>query len=152
MKTIKKPASPWNHLTNGQPRTRIIKLWSDCRYAPIFQTARQKLNDDLLTINRTLHHKYHVTVVLEDRAYGGSEEGGWWYDTTEPEHDHPLNNWFYDHAEARQYAEAVRTILDLTDNKGRRDISSVLSEGRYNAIVTLDGPADYDPQRRPYYC
>ncbi len=31
---------------------------------------------------------YTVAICLEDRAYGGSEEGGWWYNYGYPSEDH----------------------------------------------------------------
>ena len=31
---------------------------------------------------------YTVAIFFVDRAYGGPEEGGWWFDTGEPDNDY----------------------------------------------------------------
>lgn len=91
----------------------------------------------------------YVAVFLEDRAYGGPEEGGWWYDTG----DLVRTVWQgpASQAEAAEvYAERLNKKLETTLNHGRRPISSVLSEGRYRALVCNEPPASW-PEQRPHY-
>ncbi len=86
----------------------------------------------------------YVNVYLIDRAYGGPEEGGWWYDTgtairstqIAPNDDIVL-------AEAEAWC--------AEENAHRRsDVSSVLSEGRYVVYVEDQPAADY-PAVTPHY-
>ena len=96
---------------------------------------------------------YTVAIYIEDRAFGGHEEGGWYYDTaelcTEPEAAQYLRG-FADEGEAYTYAIDLHNMLS-TWNEGRPEISSVLSEGRYTAIVSEGPPKPYYPEAKPYY-
>jgi len=92
--------------------------------------------------------KYVVAVYLQDRAYGGPEEGGWWYDCGE--HVRTMRT-FGSEQSAVRYAERLNDKLDNTLNYGRRPISSVISTGRYGAEVHDEhAPASY-PAERPFY-
>ena len=92
--------------------------------------------------------KYYVTIYLMDRAYGGAEEGGFWYTTYEPM-ESELNKICVNKKYAKDYVKKIEAILEDW-NKGRRDIYSVLSEGIY--IVKLETtPPCYQPTERPYY-
>lgn len=113
-----------------------------------------------------------VAIYLVDRAYGGPEEGGWWY-TCGERVDHALDGInpndlltvltgegtrFRDtdeesaaKQEARAYAELLQQQLDATVNVGRRDINSVLSTGRYQAIAYNGHPPQHFPATRPHY-
>ena len=85
-----------------------------------------------------------VNVYLVDRAYGGPEEGGWWFDTGEPV--------FSQHVENKQTAEIIAPRLEAHySNDGRPEISSVLSEGCYWVGIE-DHPAQGWPTEQPYYC
>ena len=98
--------------------------------------------------------KLVAAVYLVDRAYGGPEEGGWWYTYGELvrvirtfpaslEHhvDRPIGRWL----------ERYQQRLDATLNRGRRPISSVRSTGRYYVELHDDAaPASY-PLVRPHY-
>ena len=75
---------------------------------------------------------YIVAVYLCDRAYGGPEEGGWWYDTGEMVR---IIRAFKDEERAAAHATRMNGLLNATINKGRREISSVLSDGRYYAVA-----------------
>lgn len=91
---------------------------------------------------------YIVAVYLRDRAWGGHEEGGWWFDTGELVRVHRV---FKDEDRAGEKATRMNRLLDATINKGRRDISSVLSDGRYYAEVHENmAPVRY-PECRPHY-
>jgi len=65
------------------------------------------------------------TFGMVDRCYGGPEEGGWWYDRFEP-----LRFWWVPARSADRFERHVRAHVAKL-NRGRREISSVLSEGRY---------------------
>ena len=95
--------------------------------------------------NRTV---YVVAVYLCDRAYGGPEEGGWWYDTGEMAR---IIRTFKDEDRAEAYATRMNSLLNATINKGRRDISSVLSDGKYYAEVHKNIAPHHYPERRPHY-
>src|ERR1039457_4413384 len=85
---------------------------------------------------------YTVAVFLCDRAYGGPEEGGWWY--TAGERVDQLEEDGVNVAQPQVFAtegfayigaDKLNEKLNETVNKGRRPASSVLSEGRYEARV-----------------
>jgi len=107
--------------------------------------------------NRPTPAFWSVAVYLVDRAYGGPEEGGWWYDYGIPIEekldgvgDAWLPHTFKTEQEADDYADEVQVLLDANVNRGRREISSVLSEGVYRAIVTGGFPKPF-PAERPHY-
>ena len=86
-----------------------------------------------------------LNVYLIDQAYGGCEEGGWWY----------------------TYGQAVRSIAvpmnevapvkarldhhcEAENSERRSDISSVLSEGRYECLIQPEPAQDW-PQESQHY-
>lgn len=104
-----------------------------------------------------LHHPvkpafYTVCPFIVDRAYGGPEEGGWWYTHGEPvEGDYlPIPRITRDEDEAGAWREIMQAELDAGVNQGRRDIGSVLSEGVYRAEVCEGWPQPY-PAEKPHY-
>jgi len=88
---------------------------------------------------------FYVNTYLVDRAYGGSEEGGWWYDCGEP-----IDSRLCDSYEEMQKVKEEMEARCARDNKGRRPLCSVLSSGVYQ-VHTEDHFAEFYPQRRPYY-
>ena len=88
--------------------------------------------------------KLYVNVYLHDRAFGGSEEGGWWYDTYEILQVIPVMG--------LKDANTVKAILSDGEytNTDRRDVGSVLSEGVYR-IEIEDHMGESKPERRPHY-
>lgn len=96
---------------------------------------------------------YSVAVYDADRAYGGPEEGGWYYDAGDRI---GTASRFFDTSEAAtDYAARLNARLDREDRRqGRRvNISSVRSEGRREAIVFEDtAPPAHYPESRPSYC
>lgn len=109
---------------------------------------------------------YSVAIYLVDKAYGGPEEGGWWYnygirqDVDFSKQWDLLNNTFGNHGIPRifdseesacAWCENVNMLLDATLNKGRRDISSVLSTGKYRAMVHDNYPPHHWPELTPHY-
>lgn len=99
-----------------------------------------------------------VAIYLVDKSYGGPEEGGWWYTLGERQ-DQPLEGLsntllaFICPSEqaAMRFAKIVQDKLDAGINVGRRDISSVLSTGRYYAEVHNGYPPAFYPETRPHY-
>jgi hypothetical protein len=110
---------------------------------------------------------YTVAIYKCDKAYGGPEEGGWWYEYGERQ-DYPLEGVSADllltvfhnkphcgpdsaEVEAMSYAEHVQKLLDVSINVGRREISSMASEGRYYAEVHRGYPPHHWPEVTPHY-
>jgi hypothetical protein len=100
-----------------------------------------------------------VAIYLVDRAFGGPEEGGWWYThgtpvtenlSDEVGKDWALPRYFHNENEAVSYSEQLQDRLDDTVNKGRRSIGSVLSQGLYWAYVEEGHPRPF-PEERPHY-
>ena len=101
---------------------------------------------------------YTVAVYTEDQAYGGPEEGGWWYTT---------GNLIYNLEEGckngalpqifAKREDAVAAAAKLTEgpleriNHYRPAISSVRSQGRYVARVCDEYPEPSFPKERPHY-
>jgi hypothetical protein len=94
-----------------------------------------------------------VSVYLIDRAYGGPEEGGWYYTYGEPQTDFVrYQREFPYHAEASAYREQLQVWLDREHNSQRRsDIGSVLSEGCYRARIDSGHVPRPFPTQRPHY-
>lgn len=99
--------------------------------------------DDLVDITP----KVYLNVYLYDRAYGGPEEGGWWYDTYEPIEDRCR---IVTEEQGPNSLERLREELDK-ENESRIGPSSVRSEGYYIAVLE-SWPAEYEPRHRPHYC
>lgn len=90
---------------------------------------------------------------LVERRYGGPEEGGWWYDAGDPIDDDPdLPSPVVTATRDEAYAamRIMRDTLDATVNVGRREKSSVLSDGVYEAHVSPGYPRSF-PEDRPHY-
>lgn len=101
---------------------------------------------------------WYLNVYLTDRAYGGPEEGGWWYNYGVPATDlpdvavcyGPYTNSEEDQESMRIRREVIQMYLDKHNSERRSDLNSVLSEGRY--IVCREGHvAQYWPKEKPYY-
>jgi hypothetical protein len=93
---------------------------------------------------------YIVAIYKCNRAYGGPEEGGWWYDMGELV---KIIKVFKDEDRAYQYAYDIQRLLRILVNKKRpeRDINSVLCEGMYCAEVHEGSPPTMYPETRPHY-
>jgi len=87
-----------------------------------------------------------VNTYLIDRAYGGPEEGGWWY-----EHGHVVAS-----VQATVEETLPQTLQEAQEwakeenSRRRSDIYSVLSAGRYDVRVEDQPGVDY-PVERPIY-
>ena len=96
-----------------------------------------------------------VSINIVDRAYGGPEEGGWWYDCGEPALAPRLARWtrvFTNEDEAYAYGRRLNETVVPTYNRKekRRGRYSVISDGEYGAIVHDGYPAAW-PETRPHY-
>jgi len=97
----------------------------------------------------------YANLYLHDRAYGGPEEGGWWYDTYVPVD----GDWLseppkFGHFSTKEEAESGFTALQAwcdEENQKRRSPSSMASDGHF--VVWLESwPAEPMPAKRPFYC
>ena len=95
----------------------------------------------------------YINVYLADRAYGGSEEGGWWYDYGIPVESRRVKvppagevNPYSEYQEELEFIESRYYRL----NQNRPEIYSVRSEGRY-VVVEEDNFAKPYPDTIPHY-
>jgi hypothetical protein len=95
---------------------------------------------------------YVVSIYKCDRAYGGPEEGGWYYGYGEPVIEAtPLMRTFRNRNKAVAYMNQLQRHVDRVWNKGRYPISSVLSDGEYRAIIDENEQPSHYPKERPHY-
>lgn len=100
---------------------------------------------------------YSVGLYLCDRAFGGREEGGWWYDTgqlvTDPAIYGAIGCLPTVHLTEEDANEARALMASrLTGiNQGRREISSVASDGMYYAEIHEGMLPAYYPAQLPRY-
>lgn len=101
---------------------------------------------------------FWVGVYLEDRAYGGPEEGGWWFDYGQLQ----TARWVYEkcgafpschptRAAAKLVREDFQAALESLNEERRSDIGSVLSEGRFVALIFENQLPSHYPETRPRY-
>jgi len=93
---------------------------------------------------------YSASIQIVDQAFGGREEGGWWYSYGMPTKEHQsLTREFKTEKEAYEYAHKHKTIVDEL-NEGRPSINSVLSRGVYQWIIQHGKPRVW-PKTKPRY-
>jgi hypothetical protein len=94
---------------------------------------------------------HSVAIYMTDLAYGGTEEGGWWYTSGFPSTDHTEHTKYFDNEEeALKYSTELYNTVCKELNEGRASVSSVLSNGEYDTQV-MDGEPRPFPDERPYY-
>lgn len=94
---------------------------------------------------------YCVSLYMVDRAYGGHEEGGWWFDCGEPCLDYSADTRIFDNEDdALEYLDTLQGKANKM-NKGRYEISSVLSDGQFRAIMDCGHYPQPFPERKPRY-
>lgn len=96
-----------------------------------------------------------VCIFEIDRAYGGPEEGGWYYDTGVPSEEFAIYTKFFAESEIEAieaYVEEMRVLVERVNRvEQRRSPSSVLSNGDYLSVQVCEGfPKPY-PETRPHY-
>jgi hypothetical protein len=92
--------------------------------------------------------RYLVAVYHVDLAYGGAEEGGWYFNCGSLVR---IVRVFANQERAYAFCRRLNDRLHATLNKDRRPITSVLSEGEYAAEVHENQAPDVYPDRRPHY-
>lgn len=87
----------------------------------------------------------YVNAYDHNRAYGGPEEGGWWYDVGTVLASIPC-------VSDEQVEEAKARLKQIygPQFEGNHDIGSVLCEGVLQIVVEYEAGADY-PETRPHY-
>lgn len=94
---------------------------------------------------------YSVAIYLIDRAYGGPEEGGWWYTYGVPDEGLVYHTkYFEDYKKANKYSKMLYDLIVKPLNEGRHDIGSVLSEGMFDTMVLKGDPRPF-PDQIPHY-
>lgn len=106
--------------------------------------------------------KYYINLYMEDRSYGGAEEGGWWYDYGWPVNPpwkelegeivggFSINKRGFENLQfaCDFYANMREHVKKL--NEGRPETSSVLSQGRYLLKIEEHLPKGW-PDKVPHY-
>ncbi|GMN04454.1 hypothetical protein [Erythrobacter sp. MTPC3] len=91
---------------------------------------------------------YTVGFYEIDRAFGGPEEGGWWFDTGTLIRLHSVHR--NDNA-AWAVANRANRLLERLQ-RGKRGVDSVIYEGgQYRAFVFADVPPAHFPATAPTY-
>ena len=91
----------------------------------------------------------HVVAIYEvDRAYGGPEEGGWWYDTGTLCRTVAV---FRDPGRAQAYALRANRLLDHLQRTRRSTFSMAYAGGHHAAWVFEDTPPRHYPETPPSY-
>lgn len=105
----------------------------------------ERRSDQLIDMDRRM---WHVNVYELDRAYGGPEEGGWWYNTGELVQTVPVwsDAWSDDDIE-----KLCELLGNQYPKEGDRSIGSVLYAGGAHAIVVEPHEGKSWPQERPRY-
>jgi len=127
--------------------------WSDDELDAYRDGAYDVACDACAGSGKVLAENYFVHLFLLDRAFGGHEEGGWYFDCGEPV-DCTYNRGFATRQDARDYLAHLYDTADvnafLSDyNEGRHSIDSVLSEGIYDFKI-VEEVAPF-PEFRPHY-
>jgi hypothetical protein len=93
---------------------------------------------------------YSVAIYLVDKAWGGPEEGGWWYTFGIPSIEHVEQTRLFQKLEEAQEYQKTLGLLTSSLNSTRRSINSVLSEGEFQACLFPGNPEVF-PKVRPHY-
>lgn len=92
--------------------------------------------------------QYVVGLYMIDKAYGGSEDGGWWYEIGEL--IRPVKM-FRSEKKAIEFMLKLQEYVDRFMNKGRHGTGSVLCEGWYDIQIYENHLPKCYPVTRPYY-
>ncbi len=95
---------------------------------------------------------FYIGVYLANRAFGGNEEGGWWYDCGELEYT--IKKTFDNVLTAIAHAKELQRELDKKYNNrsSYSDLNSVLCNGNMQAQVHETEPPEFYPKQKPQYC
>jgi hypothetical protein len=98
---------------------------------------------------------YYVHKLERELAYGGPEEGGWWYDHETATDTTSLG--FDIEEDARQFCYAK----NVAERRRRDEDKESYRHGYTSVLAHRDGPyftytvtesATWEPEPRPYYC
>ena len=96
-----------------------------------------------------------VAIFEIDRAYGGPEEGGWYFNTGVPSEEFAVHTKFFPEdatEEIEAYTNHLREFVnEINKTENRRHPSSVLSEGDYLSVEISEGYPKAYPETRPHY-
>ena len=95
---------------------------------------------------------YRLGLYLCNRAFGGHEEGGWWFAVGELRGESPRV--FTDLEEAKEYRWKLQDRVDRLYNNERgfrADLDSVCCEGRYCVEIWVDNLPKAYPTEPVYY-
>jgi hypothetical protein len=92
--------------------------------------------------------RYVVAFYRMDRAYGGPEEGGWWYDCGTLERLYRV--YTYDNG-AHQAVNRANRLLERLQRNHRQIDSVIYDQSRFRAIMFEGIPPDHYPRDRPHY-
>jgi hypothetical protein len=118
---------------------------------PCEQTTPSHDNACLVCGSQRERHTYIVAAYEVCQAYGGPEEGGWWY--YQGDLIRPLRL-FRNKSEAYRYASRFNDKAHSRrwgPNADRRPLDSVLSDGEVEACVYTDIAPQHFPKERPMY-
>jgi hypothetical protein len=87
----------------------------------------------------------YVNVYLVGRAYGGREEGGWWYNYGTTQASVPVRSY----KEAEEWKRRLEND-ERFSNEGKRSIYSVIGDENFETYIE-EHPAEDFPQERPRY-
>ena len=110
------------------------------------QTAATRIDEAMATIDRATGGEFRLNEYLENRSYGGPEEGGWYYTTGEFVKCHGRYATF-------EEAEAAQNALDgYLDEKraGQHRPGSIQCSGWSSLTIEAHHGADF-PKEKPYY-
>lgn len=113
---------------------------SRCWLADNCETLPEALKDSLPDV--------YVWLANQSQAYGGSEEGGWWFVVTAPVEDGKSELMRLDLA--REYVRAENQKIEDNPPPGHRPMSSTNSRGENRWVWTFDEPCTY-PKQKPHY-
>lgn len=126
-------------LPNGQLRYRVWNTdfgdaWEDGWPSHHWRTPANELARQVICeLERRIERGFVVQMYETGRAYGGPEEGGWWYDYGEP-----MDHWF-----RTTLAEAETLKRELRERFG--------DTGHYRLSIRFDQDTTGWPKTRPTY-
>jgi hypothetical protein len=102
---------------------------------------------------------WSVAIYEQDKAFGGREEGGWYYDIGALVMEGSIYNsvgmtpaWFTSRKDALEYRDKMAEAIEKsTINVGNYEPSSVLCRGWYGAELHEDEMPVHYPKVRPHY-
>lgn len=124
-----------------------LPMWGPCMYCATLTAYRTDRYYICSVCDEILGPTYFVNEYLMDQAYGGPEEGGWWYSTGEYRATHHITYLFH---EAHRIRDELAQGMMVEFNEGRPEISSVLSIGLHVVIVQTHEGKSF-PEHKPHY-